>query len=161
MLSIIVAKASNDVIGGDNKLLWHISEDLKRFKEITSGHTIIMGRKTFESIGFSLPDRFNIVVSRSKVYRDKNVISASCLEDAIEIAEQYALKNNCEIFLCGGFQIYSEGIKYADKLFITELSESYDGDVFFPELDKNKFKLIKSDKHMDCGFCFNVYERKN
>lgn len=160
-INMIVAVASNGVIGKNGKIPWNIPEDMKYFKEITKGNVVIMGRKTFESIGFSLPDRFNIVVSRSKVYRDKNVISASCLEDAIEIAEQYALKNNCEIFLCGGFQIYSEGIKYADKLFITELSESYDGDVFFPELDKNKFKLIKSDKHMDCGFCFNVYERKN
>ncbi len=158
-INIISAVSANGVIGKNGKIPWNIPEDMQYFRDTTKGNVVIMGRKTFESIGIPLSQRFNIVVSKNKLYMDKNMLSATSLEEALEIAGEYASQNNCEIFLCGGSRIYSEGIKYADRLYLTELDFECEGDVFFPSFDKKCYTLIKSDYHADLGLKFNIYER--
>lgn len=118
-----------------------------------------MGRKTFESIGNPLPERFNIIVSESKTYNADNMCSAASFDEAVEKAKKYASQEKCEIFLCGGSKIYSEGIEIADRLYLTELSTDFEGDAYFPDFDKSRYKLIKSDYRENPGLSFNVYER--
>ncbi|OHX67051.1 dihydrofolate reductase [Flammeovirga pacifica] len=139
-ISIIVAKAANNVIGKDNQLIWHIPADLKYFKKVTSGHCVIMGRKTHESIGKCLPNRLNIVISRNKDYQtfDGGVLSSS-LQDAIELARS---KGENEVFIIGGGVLYQEAITLADKLYITEIHDQFSGDTFFPEISNNDYMEI-------------------
>lgn len=139
MLSLIVAVAQNNVIGKDNKLIWHISEDLKRFKEITSGKTIIMGRKTFESLPGVLPNRNHIIVTRDKDYK-VNSDNVTIVHDLNSLIDQY---KNCddEVFIIGGAEIYKQSLPYADKLYLTEINNFFDGDTFFPEINYNSFKV--------------------
>lgn len=133
-ISLIAAIGKNRELGKDNKLLFSLPEDMKRFRTLTSGHTVIMGRKTFESIGHPLPNRLNIIISRSlsiKTPNEENLIYVTSIEKALEIAKQ---NENDEIFIIGGGQIYSLGIKYADKLYLTFVDrEVPNADVFFPE----------------------------
>lgn len=142
MLSIIVAKASNDAIGKDNKLLWHISEDLKRFKSITSGHSLIMGRKTFESLPGILPNRHHYILTRDKKFKidsDKVTIIYS-IEDAIE-----NLKNSEEeVFVIGGGEIYNALHPYCNKFYLTNIKQDFDADTFFPQIDYSKWETIHS-----------------
>lgn len=162
IISCIVAKAKNNVIGLNNKMPWHISEDLKYFKRITSGHCIILGRKNYLSIGRPLPNRTNIIVTRDKSFESKGCIIKNSIESALLYAFE---KGEKEVFIIGGGQIYQQTIDYWDKLYITEIEEEFEGDVFFPELDYKEWKLTenesfeKSDSNK-YGFCFNVYERK-
>ncbi|MGG7144224.1 dihydrofolate reductase [Clostridium nigeriense] len=133
MLSIIVAKASNDVIGGDNKLLWHISEDLKRFKSITSGHTIIMGRKTFESLPKVLPNRHHIVITRDKNFKvdSEDVTIINDISDVIsKFKDTYE-----EAFIIGGGEIYKTLMPYTKKLYLTRIYKDFHGDTIFPEIN--------------------------
>ncbi len=137
MLSIIVAKAKNNIIGKDNKLIWHLPADLKRFKELTTNHTIIMGRKTFESLGRVLPNRKHIILSQNKEYKvdDENVkIISSVLElqEYIESAE--------ESFVIGGAMIYNLLLPYTNKMYITEINQDFEGDTFFTKIDENIWK---------------------
>ena len=139
MLSIIVAVSENNIIGGDNKLLWHIPEDLKRFKAITSGHTIIMGRKTFESLPGILPNRKHVIITRDKNYNIKsdNVKVIHSLEEVIN-----TYKNSTETaFVIGGGEIYSQLIHTVDKIFLTKVFKSFDGDTSFPQIDFKEFNL--------------------
>ncbi|WP_027634314.1 dihydrofolate reductase [Clostridium hydrogeniformans] len=145
MLSAIVAISSNNVIGRENKLLWHISEDLKRFKKITEGHTIIMGRKTFESLPGVLPNRPHIVLTRDKDYeihdeRVKVVHSLDRLHSFIEGDE--------EVFVIGGGEIYSLLMPYTNKIYLTKVHKEYEGDTKFPELDMNIWEI--AEKTMKC-----------
>ena len=139
MLSIIVAKASNDVIGGDNKLLWHISDDLKRFKEITSGHTIIMGRKTFEEIYQKLqkplPNRINIVISKTKKYDFENCFTFTSLDAALYFCKKTFPQK--DIFISGGAALYQKALPIVEKMYITEIALEVPGDTFFPKFSKN------------------------
>ena len=128
--SIIVAVAENQAIGFDNHLLWHISEDLKRFKSLTLGHHIIMGRKTFLSIGKPLPGRVNIIITRNENFNIEGCITAKSLVEAFEIA-----KNDSEAFIIGGGEIYKMALPIADKIYLTRVHASYPGDTFFPEID--------------------------
>lgn len=139
MLSLIVAVAQNNVIGKDNKLIWHISEDLKRFKEITSGNTIIMGRKTFESLPGVLPNRKHIIVTRDKNYK-VNSDNVTIVHDLNSLIDQY---KNCddEVFIIGGAEIYKQALPYADKLYLTKINNFFDGDTFFPEINYDYFKV--------------------
>ncbi len=123
--------SSNRVIGAYNSLPWHLSEDLKHFKFLTTGHTIIMGRKTYESIGRPLPNRRNIVISRNikNSYDGTEVVHS--IEDAFSIS-----KNDSEIFIIGGANIYEQALSFVDYLYITEIKKSYSGDTFFPEINK-------------------------
>lgn len=132
MISIIAAIDEKRGIGKNGQLPWHISEDLKRFKEITSGHTVIMGRKTFESIGKPLPNRKNIVISRNlllpdiSIYQAKDINVANSLDEALGIAKG-------EVFIIGGGQVYAEAITKADKLYLTQVEGDFNCDTFFPD----------------------------
>ena len=143
MLSIIVAISENNVIGKDNKLLWHLPEDLKRFKELTTGHTIIMGRKTFESLGRILPNRKHIVITRDTNYKVENN-NVEIMNDIQEI-DKY-VNDNEENFVIGGAIIYSQLIKKAQKMYITKIYKKFDGDAYFPKIDENEWEIIETKK---------------
>lgn len=136
-ISIIAAIGSNRELGKDNKLLWNIPEDLKRFRKLTMGHPVIMGRKTFESIGKSLPNRANIIITRDKNYQIVGCLIAHSLEEAINMAKE---KDKKEIFIIGGGQIYEQAISIADKLYLTVVEGNYNADTFFP--DYSQFKKV-------------------
>lgn len=138
-ISLIAAIGKNRELGKNNKLLWNIPEDLKRFKELTMGHPVIMGRKTNESIGRPLPNRTNIVITRDKGYEQEGCLITHSLEEAIELAKT---KDNNEIFIIGGGQIYEQAINIADKLYLTIVKGKFEADTFFPEY--SKFKKIIS-----------------
>lgn len=141
MISIIVATAENGVIGKDNQLLWKLSADLKQFRILTTGHSVIMGRKTFESIGRPLPNRTNIVISRQKdLILPEGVLKVTSLETAIETAKNYA--GNEEIFVIGGGNVYEQALKIIDKIYLTEVKASIEGDAFFPTLNLDEWKEI-------------------
>ena len=161
--SLIVAMAENRCIGKDNQMPWHISDDLKRFKSLTTGHAVIMGRKTYESIlGYlkkPLPNRSNMVVSRKGFENPHNVHISSNIEDAITHAK--TLGDN-EIFIIGGAQIYNQSLKYADRLHLTKIHKSVDGDTFFPELNESEWLEIERTDHLDHDppYSFITLERK-
>lgn len=132
--------SENGAIGKDNKLLWHISEDLKRFKKITSGHPVIMGRKTHESMGRLLPGRTNIIITRDAKYKVEGAEIASSLEKAIDIGER---ADKEEIFIIGGGQIYAQAIEIAQKLYLTIVHKNVHGDTFFPDYSEFKKKVFE------------------
>lgn len=133
IISIIVAMGDNRGIGKTNKLLWHIKADLKKFKKLTTNHPIIMGRKTFESIGKPLPHRANIVVTRDTNFSRSGILVANSLEKALEEAKKVEKK---EIFIIGGGQIYQQALPYAKKLYLTVVKGKFDADIFFPDYSK-------------------------
>jgi dihydrofolate reductase len=138
MISLIVAIAKNNVIGRDNKLLWHISEDLKRFKKITTGKKMIMGRKTFESLPGILPNREHIVITRDKNFKiDSDMVKV--VHDLNSLIQEYS-KCEDEIFIIGGAEIYKQFLPYAQKLYLTNIDESFEGDTYFPEINFDEFK---------------------
>ena len=138
-LSIIVAMSKNRVIGKDNKIPWHLSEDLKRFKKITMGHPIIMGRKTYESIGRPLPGRENIVITRNPKFKAEGITVVHSLEDAVRGKDP-----NEELFIIGGAEIYKSALPQVEKLYMTRIEKDFEGDAFFPELDSEKdFEVIE------------------
>lgn len=130
-LSIIVATDKKNGIGIKNQLPWHLPEDLAHFKRTTSGHTIIMGRKTFDSIGRALPNRHNVVISRNTEWRHDNVSCYSSIEDAVKSIQ------DTEAFVIGGAQIYDQALHLAQKLIVTEIQDEFECDAFFPAIDKN------------------------
>ena len=143
MLSIIVAIANENVIGKDNKLIWHLPEDLKRFKEITSGHKIIMGRKTFESLGRILPNRKHIILCNDM---DMNIDNENVeVLDDISKLDKY-INSEEECFVIGGATIYKLLMPYANKMYITKINESFEGDVWFPEIKEEIWKEISREK---------------
>jgi dihydrofolate reductase len=139
MLAIIVAVDENNAIGKDNTLLWHITEDLKYFKSITSGHPVIMGRKTFESVGKALAGRTNIVISRNPQFAATGCTIVPSLEDAVTVAAQIDEMQ----FVIGGASIYREAILIADTIYLTVVHNKYDADTFFPEISETEWKEIK------------------
>ena len=139
MISIIVAAADNNVIGGDNKLLWHIPNDLKRFKEITSGNIIIMGRKTFESLPGVLPNRKHIVITRDENYSVDNS-SVEVIHNINHIINNF--KNSpVEVFIIGGGDIYNQFINSVDKIYLTKVFKEFEGDTTFPEIDLKDWNI--------------------
>ena len=162
MLSIIVAKAKNNVIGKDNSLIWHLPEDLKRFKKITTGHTIIMGRRTFESLGRVLPNRHHVILCNDAEMNinDENV---EILED-ISMLDKY-IKSDEENFVIGGATMYKLLMPYCNKMYITEIDKEFEGDVSFPEIDMNEWKVTNTEKGPEDGvnnsaYNYVLYERK-
>ncbi len=135
MVTIIAAVAKNNALGKDNQLIWHLPADLKRFKQVTSGHYVIMGRKTFESLGKPLPNRTNIIISRNKNYTAKDCIVVNSLTAALEEANK-----DDNPFILGGAQIFIEAMDVTDVLDITLIDHEFEADVYFPEIDKNKWK---------------------
>lgn len=161
MIHLVVAKSDNNVIGHDNQLIWHLPNDLKHFKEITTGHPIIMGRKTFESIGRPLPNRTNIIITRNRNYSIENAKVVHSLNEALELAKE--IDEN--IFIIGGGKIYEQAIDFADILEVTEVHENFEGDTYFPEIDLNVWKEISRIKHHKdeknkFDYSFVRYERK-
>lgn len=136
-LSLIVAVAANRAIGKGNDLLWHLSEDLKRFKAITTGHTILMGRKTYESFPKRpLPNRFHLVLSRDAQIDNPHVKVVRSVEEALENLPQQE-----ESFLIGGGSVYKLFLPYCKKIYLTEIDKSFEADTFFPELDPERWKV--------------------
>lgn len=140
-LTLIVAMAKNRVIGKNNDLIWHFPEDLKRFKRLTSGHHIIMGRKTFESVGRPLPNRTNIIITRQPNYQAEGCLVAGSLEGAIKL-----IKDDLQPFIVGGAEIYRQSLDFAQTLEITLIEAEYEGDTFFPEFDADIWKLARAEK---------------
>ncbi|HMG09003.1 MAG TPA: dihydrofolate reductase [Mucilaginibacter sp.] len=128
-VSIIVAIAKNNAIGKDNKLLWYLPNDLKHFKDVTTGHTVIMGRKTYDSVGKPLPKRRNIIITRQAISIEGCEVVNS-LEAALALC-----KNEDEVFIVGGAEIYQQAIPLTDRIYLTVIDQEFDGDSFFPELD--------------------------
>ena len=159
-VSVIVAVSRNQVIGKDNQLIWKLSADLKRFKVLTTGHTIIMGRKTFDSIGKPLPDRTSIVISRQKDLKIEGCVVVNSLEEALEKSADQE-----EVFIIGGGSIFKEALTKANKIFYTKVHKNFNGDTFFPVLD---LKVWESVNRQDCmpdeknefAYSFIDYKRK-
>ncbi len=142
MIILIAAISKNNEIGKSNQLLWHLPDDFKRFKTLTTGHYIIMGRKTFESFPKPLPNRTHIIITRQKNYAVENCIVVSSLEEAIKVCPK-----NEDIYIIGGGEIYKQSIDFADKLEITLVDNDFEADTFFPEIDENKWKLDFEEFH--------------
>ncbi len=158
MISIIVAVAQGGVIGGENRLLWHISEDLRHFKSITSGHPVIMGRKTFESLGRPLPNRENVVITRSEIEIEGCRVAHS-LEEALS---PYSPAES--LFIIGGAQIYGEAMAIADRFYLTRVEREYEGDTYFPEWVEAEWERVKCERwergeRFDAPFIFEEYRR--
>lgn len=139
MISIIVAVAQNNVIGKDNKLLWHVSEDLKRFKSITSNKKMIMGRKTFESLPGILPNREHIVITRDKNFNIESD-KVTVVHDLISLVEKYS-KSEDEVFVIGGAEVYTQFLPHTQKLYLTKIDAAFEGDTHFPEINYDEFKV--------------------
>lgn len=136
-LTMIAAAAENNALGKDNDLIWHISDDLKRFKRLTTGHAIIMGRKTFESMPKALPNRTNIVLTKRKDYQAQGAEVVHTVEDALEI-----VKEDVQPFIIGGGQIYSLFMPLCDRIELTRVHHEFEADVYFPDIDLNEFEVI-------------------
>lgn len=157
--NIIVAMANNNVIGLNNKMPWHIPEDLKYFKDLTMGFPVIMGRKTYESIGSPLKGRKNIIITSKKINGNVEVVNS--IEDALEIAEKTG-KEKC--FIIGGASIYKQTIDLADNLYVTEILKDFSGDTFFPAINKKIWKKsISSEEKKDnisgLHYKFTIYSK--
>ncbi len=160
-VSLIVAMAKNRVIGIDNTLPWRLPADLKHFKTLTMGHHIVMGRKTYESIGKPLPGRTSVVVTRNPEYAAPGVIVASSLQAAIS-----ACGDDDEIFVIGGAELYQQAIALADRIYLTEIDADISGDAYFPEFKLDEWLELSRDKHSQLEpqplqFDFVVYHRKD
>ena len=158
-VSIIVAMAENGVIGRDMDLPWHISADLKRFKALTMGHHIVMGRKTFESIGRLLPGRTTVIVTRQPDYQVDGAVIVNSLG-----AAQAAATDDSELFIIGGGQIYEIALTLADRLHVTRVHTEVDGDTSFPAIDWDQWELVSAERHgadekNDYDFTFESYQR--
>lgn len=142
-ITVIVAAALNNVIGRDNAMPWRLSTDLKRFKALTLGKPVIMGRKTFESIGRPLPERLNIIVTRDADFTAENVTIVDSLDKAFSLAKAYASEHSLdEVCVIGGGQIYQQVINFADQINLTRVLTEVEGDTLFPELEPEKWQLV-------------------
>lgn len=157
-VSIITAVSNNNVIGKDNKLPWRLPADLAHFKEITSGHSVLMGRKTFESIGRPLPNRRNIVITRNRDFKADRIEVVHSIEEALEIT-----KNEDEVFVIGGEEIYKLALPFADKIYLTKVEAEVDGDAFFPNLGSEWEEVSRienpKDENNEYPFVFYEYRR--
>lgn len=158
-ITLIAAMSENRVIGRDNDLAWHLPDDLKRFKELTRGHHVIMGRKTYESVGRPLPGRTNIVVTNQKDYKAPGCIIVHTLKEAIQKAE-----NDSQPYVIGGGKIYDQALPLADTLELTQLHAKVEGDTYFPEVDTSKWQIVAKESHPaddkhEFAFDFLTYQR--
>ena len=160
MITLVVAMGLNREIGVDNQLPWHLPKDLKHFKEITSGHPIIMGRKTYESIGKPLPNRTNIVISRKKHWFEEGILIVGSIKEAIKFGQ----KIDEDIFIIGGGNIFEQTMDIADKLEVTEIKTNIEADTFFPKIDpkiwtKTDEICHEKDEKNNFDFCFQTFQR--
>lgn len=159
--SIIVAMANNNTIGKDNQLLWHLPEDLQYFKRTTMGKPIVMGRKTFESIGRPLPGRLNIVITRQQDWQHDGVKVVHTIDDALRLAEAQSLIDGInEVMVIGGAEIYKTALPQADKLYITRVDAEIEGDAFFPEIDSSVWQETNREGFLasDSALKTNTYD---
>ncbi|WP_035467503.1 dihydrofolate reductase [Algoriphagus mannitolivorans] len=160
---LIAAKAKNNVIGKDNQLIWRLSADLKRFKNLTTGHHILMGRKTFDSLGKPLPNRTHLIITRNKDFQaPEGHYAFDSIEEAFIFCNKIGLE---ELFIIGGGQIYNESIALADQLEITEVDMSPEGDTYFPEIDpkiweETSREEFSADEKNECDYAFVTFERR-
>ena len=160
VVSIMVAVAENNVIGKDNKLIWNLPADLRLFKNLTMGHTIVMGRKTFDSIGKPLPGRKSIVITRQRDYEVDGCQVVHSLEKALKMVEKEE-----EVFIVGGAQIFELAMALADRIYLTRINHSFEGDTFFPEIDPNQWvqtaveSFLPDEKNI-YSYSFLTYNRK-
>lgn len=158
-LSLIAAVARHGVIGLNNTLPWHLPEDLKRFRALTMGHHIIMGRKTYESLNRLLPGRTTVIVTRNSNYAVEGALIAHTLAEAVELC-----KDDSEAFLIGGAELYKEGLELAGKLYMTEIDAEFEGDAYFPSWDCAAFHELERESHLSekgLPFSYVTYERNN
>jgi dihydrofolate reductase len=160
MLTIIAAVANNNALGKNNDLIWHLPADLKRFKEVTYGHHVIMGRKTFESLDKPLPNRTTIIITRNTDYKVENCIVVNRLSEAIEAA-----RADDKPFILGGAEIYKQAIEFADVLDLTLIHHQFEADAFFPEIDlliwkETKRQDFKADEKNKYDYSFVEYKKK-
>ncbi len=159
LVTIIVAAAENNIIGNENKLIWHLSDDLKRFKDLTKGHHVIMGRKTFESMPKALPNRTNVIITRRKDYIAENAIVVNSLEEALKVSS-----DDPQPFIIGGGEIYNIALNISDRIELTRVHHNFDGDTYFPEIDSkiwceiNRTEKKKDNKHK-YDYTFITYEK--
>lgn len=159
-ISMIAAASENDVIGKNNELIWHMPADFKYFKEKTKGHIIIMGRKTFESIGVPLKFRTNVVITSMEDYRPDGVEVFQSLDKALDWSSK---QNDDEVFIIGGASVYKQSLDIANRIYLTRIHESFEGDTYFPKLNDN-WKLVlkeenKKDEKNPYDYSFLVYEK--
>lgn len=160
MITMIAAAAENNALGKDNDLVWHLPDDFKRFKRLTSGHHIIMGRKTFESFPKLLPDRTHVIITRKDDYNPEGTIVVNSLEEAIRVS-----KLDEQPFIIGGGEIYKMGMDKAERIELTRVHGEFDADTYFPEIDEEEWELVdekfheKDEKH-DYSFTYLTYERR-
>ena len=160
MTTIVVAMGEKNEIGFENQLLWHLPKDLKHFKDLTSGHPIIMGRKTYESIGKPLPNRTNIVVSRQKDWFEEGILIVGSIKEAVKFAK----KIDEEVFIIGGGNIYAQTMDVVDRLEVTLVKADLEADTYFPKIDPKVWKKIdevchEKDEKNQYDFCFQTYEK--
>ncbi|KUJ50218.1 dihydrofolate reductase [Chryseobacterium sp. JAH] len=160
MTTILVAMGEKNEIGADNQLLWHLPKDLKHFKDLTSGHPIIMGRKTYESIGKALPNRTNIVISRKKNWFEEGILIVGSIKEAVKFAK----KINENVFIIGGGNVYEQTMEIADRLEVTLVKAELKADTFFPKIDPKIWKLSEEifhekDEKNQYDFSFQTYEK--
>ena len=166
-ISLIVAMAQNHVIGRNNQMPWHLSEDLQYFKRTTMGKPLIMGRNTFESIGKALPGRTNIVVSRNSAYAATGIQLVNSLDNALQLAAQECSVNGAsEVMVMGGAQIYTQALALADRLYLTQIHANVEGDTYFPPLIRSQWQEIDREDHTATSnnpyhYSFLVLERKS
>jgi len=159
LITIIVAASENNVIGNNNKLIWHLSDDLKRFKNLTKGHYVIMGRKTFESMPRALPNRTNVIITRKENYIAENAIVTNSLESALKIAS-----DDAQPFIIGGGEIYNIALNISDRIELTRVHHNFEGDTTFPEINKeewiesNRVEKKKDETH-SYDFTFITYNK--
>ncbi|HEX8576003.1 MAG TPA: dihydrofolate reductase [Flavobacterium sp.] len=160
MIVMIAAVAQNNALGKDNRLVWHLPDDFKRFKQLTSGHHIIMGRKTFESFPKPLPNRTHVIITSQKNYRQESCIIVHSIEEALK-----AVPHDDDVYIIGGGQIYELGMAFADALEITRVHADFEADAFFPAIDTNKWQLVKEEFHPkddrhDYDFTYQTFKKK-
>jgi dihydrofolate reductase len=159
-LSIAVAVGENFAIGKNNELLWHMPADLKFFKQTTSGHTVVMGRKTFDSVGRPLPNRRNIVITRDTELKIEGVEVVNSLDEALAVTKT----EEKPVFIVGGAEIYRQALPKTHTLYLTTIHHHFDADTFFPEIDRNEWKVISSEAHQadeknKYDYTFEILER--
>lgn len=155
MIALVVAYSNNRVIGKDGTMPWNLEGELRRYRELTTGKVVIMGRRTYESIGKPLPNRLNIIVSTTQTYEGENCMTARSLPEAIELA------GDQDIYISGGSRIYEESLPLVEKMYITEVDCEIEGDTFFPEFDESLFEKEINEHHEgEIPYTYVTYTRK-
>ncbi len=160
-VSIIVAASQNDVIGNDNKLPWHLPADMKYFKTVTTGHCIIMGRKTFEALGKPLPNRTNIIITRQEDFSAQGCVVVNDIKHAIDYAKS---TGDTECFIIGGGDVFVQSLIWAERIYLTRIAHKFEGDTFFTKPDSDDWELVKEERHTPdeknkFSYSFQVYDR--